>query len=47
MIAAIYRLLDMAHTTMNVTGDIVTAAVVAKTENLLHTPEEGIYKAAK
>lgn len=47
MIAAIYRLLDMAHTTMNVTGDIVTAAVVAKTENLLHTPEEGICKAAK
>lgn len=47
MIAAIYRLLDMAHTTRNVTGDIVTAAVVAKTENLLHTPEEGICKAAK
>lgn len=39
MIAAVYRLLDMAHTTMNVTGDIVVAAVVAKSENLLNVPD--------
>ena len=38
MIAAIYRILDMAHTVMNVTGDAVVAACVARGENMLDYP---------
>ena len=38
MIAGIYRLLDMAHTTMNVTGDAVVAACVARSENMINYP---------
>lgn len=34
MIAAIYRIIDTAHTTANVTGDIVAAMVVAKSEKV-------------
>ena len=40
MIAGIYRLLDMAHTVMNVSGDIVTAAVVARSENMIDVPRK-------
>jgi len=38
MIAGIYRLLDMAHTTMNVTGDVVTDLCIAKTDGFLEEP---------
>jgi len=38
MIAGIYRLLDMAHTTMNVTGDVVTDLCIARTENFIEEP---------
>ena len=38
MIAGIYRLLDMAHTTMNVTGDVVTDLCIAKTDGFFEEP---------
>ncbi len=34
MIAGIFRLIDMANTTFNVTGDVVTTMVVARSENM-------------
>ena len=34
LIAGIFRLIDMANTTFNVTGDVVTTLVVARSENL-------------
>ena len=34
MIAGIFRLIDMANTTFNVTGDVVTTLVVARSENM-------------
>ena len=34
LIAGIFRLIDMANTTFNVTGDVVTTMVVARSENL-------------
>lgn len=34
-IAGIFRLIDMADTTFNVTGDVVTTLVVARSENML------------
>lgn len=34
MIAGIFRLIDMANTTFNVTGDVVTTLAVARNENL-------------
>lgn len=39
MIAGIFRLIDMANTTFNVTGDVVTTLVVARSENMLKVPE--------
>lgn len=38
MIAGIFRLIDMANTTFNVTGDVVTTLVVARSENMLSVP---------
>lgn len=38
MIAGIFRLIDMANTTFNVTGDVVTTMVVARSENMLQVP---------
>lgn len=40
MIAGIFRLIDMANTTFNVTGDVVTTMVVARSENMLSVPVE-------
>ncbi len=37
LIAGIFRLIDMANTTFNVTGDVVTTMVVARSEGLMHT----------
>lgn len=37
LIAGIYRIIDMGHTTLNVTGDMVCTLAVAKSENLLQT----------
>lgn len=34
LIAGIFRLIDMANTTFNVTGDVVTTMVVARSENM-------------
>ena len=34
LIAGIFRLIDMANTTFNVTGDVVTTLVVARSENM-------------
>lgn len=39
MIAGIFRLIDMANTTFNVTGDVVTTLVVARSENMLSVPD--------
>lgn len=38
MIAGIFRLIDMANTTFNVTGDVVTTMVVARSENMITPP---------
>ena len=38
MIAGIFRLIDMANTTFNVTGDVVTTLVVARSENMYARP---------
>lgn len=40
-IAAFYRLLDMAFTTMNVTGDIAANLIIAKSEGRLFVKSEG------
>ena len=40
MIAGIFRLIDMANTTFNVTGDVVTTMVVARSENMISVPVE-------
>jgi len=34
MIAGMYRLIDIGHTTLNVTGDVVQTLVISKTENM-------------
>ncbi len=34
LIAAIYRIIDMGHTTLNVTGDMVSTLCIARMENL-------------
>ncbi len=38
LIAGIFRLIDMANTTFNVTGDVVTTMVVARSENMIVSP---------
>ena len=37
LIAGIFRLIDMANTTFNVTGDVVTTMVVARSEGMMYT----------
>ena len=37
LIAGIFRLIDMENTTFNVTGDVVTTMVVARSEGMMHT----------
>ena len=37
LIAGIFRLIVMANTTFNVTGDVVTTMVVARSEGMMHT----------
>ena len=37
LIAGLFRLIDMANTTFNVTGDVVTTMVVARSEGMMHT----------
>lgn len=37
LIAGIFRLIDMANTTFNVTGNVVTTMVVARSEGMMHT----------
>lgn len=37
LIAGIFRLIDMANTTFNVTDDVVTTMVVARSEGMMHT----------
>ncbi len=44
LIAGIFRLIDMADTTFNVTGDVVTTLVVARSENLLNVPTDNVSK---
>jgi len=36
MIAGIYRILDMGHTTLNVTGDVVTSLCISRSEKILN-----------
>ena len=36
MIAGIYRILDMGHTTLNVTGDVVTSLCISRSEKVLN-----------
>ncbi len=44
LIAGIDRLLDMARTAVNVTGDASAAVIVAATEGELNVPEEALIK---
>ena len=39
LIAGIFRLIDMANTTFNVTGDVVTTMVVARSEGMMRDPD--------
>ncbi|NLH46432.1 MAG: dicarboxylate/amino acid:cation symporter [Acholeplasmataceae bacterium] len=36
MIAGIYRIIDMGHTTLNVTGDVITSLCIARSENAIN-----------
>ena len=47
LIAGIFRLIDMANTTFNVTGDVVTTMVVARSEGMMHTLGTGAETEAK
>lgn len=40
LIAAIYRIIDMGHTTLNVTGDMVSTLCIARIENLFEDESE-------
>ena len=42
LIAGIFRLIDMANTTFNVTGDVVTTMVVARSEGMMYTRGTGV-----
>ena len=42
VIAGIYRVIDMGHTSLNVTGDVVGALLVAKSEGLIYCTEGGV-----
>ncbi|OIN13778.1 hypothetical protein BFR47_09695 [Oceanisphaera psychrotolerans] len=42
IIAGIYRIIDMGHTTLNVSGDVLATMVVAKSEGLLQCDDQGI-----
>ena len=35
IIAGMYRIIDIGHTTLNVTGDVVQTLVISKSENML------------
>jgi Na+/H+-dicarboxylate symporter len=39
LIAAIYRIIDMGHTTLNVTGDVVSTLCIARSENMFKEKE--------
>lgn len=39
MIAGIYRIIDMGHTTLNVTGDVVSTLCIAQSENMYEEEE--------
>ncbi|ASN04278.1 dicarboxylate/amino acid:cation symporter [Virgibacillus necropolis] len=41
LIAGIYRVIDMGHTSLNVTGDMVCTLAVAKSENLISDTKPG------
>ncbi|MDD3299175.1 MAG: cation:dicarboxylase symporter family transporter, partial [Firmicutes bacterium] len=45
LIAGIDRVLDMARTCVNVTGDMAASVVIAATENELSVPEETVAEA--
>ena len=36
MIAGIYKIIDIAHTTINCTGDVVSTIAVARSEGMIH-----------
>lgn len=36
MIAGVYKIIDIAHTTINVTGDVVSTIAVARSEGMIH-----------
>lgn len=36
MIAGIYRIIDMGHTTLNVTGDVITSLCIGRSENSIN-----------
>ena len=40
LIAAIYRIIDMGHTTLNVTGDMVSTLCIARMENLFREDKD-------
>lgn len=42
LIAGIFRLIDMANTTFNVTGDVVTTLVVARSEKMFVDKDQSV-----
>ena len=44
LIAGIYRIIDMGHTTLNVTGDVVSTICIAKTENMFSDENQELVK---
>jgi len=44
LIAGIYRIIDMGHTTLNVTGDVVSTLCIARKEGLI---DDNVYRQVK
>ena len=44
MIAGIYRIIDMGHTSLNVTGDVVSTLCIARSENMIEDEQLNVNK---
>lgn len=44
MIAGIYRIIDMGHTSLNVTGDVVSTLCIARSENMIEDEQLKVNK---
>ncbi|MFP3325634.1 cation:dicarboxylase symporter family transporter, partial [Planococcus sp. SIMBA_160] len=44
VIAGIYRIIDMGHTSLNVTGDVVSTLCIARSENMIEDEQINMNK---